>query len=321
MIKNIKSKLLSSIKNKRINVFILFLMISFGILLLTKLSKSYTNTIGFEINKINVPEEHVVFNSEGKQLNVSIKTQGFNLLKYYFKKPLINIYFDENITKTDSFYVWNSSLAYSNIIAQFDKDVEVLNINPDTLTFRYDVNSIKKVPIVLNTQLKFSQGYDLLEQFKVEPDSIKIIGPETLVEKINSIQTDTLILTDISKDVISNLSLQLPKESNELKFSDKQILVTASIGKFTEGNLKIPIHVKNVPENIAIKYFPKKVNVSYYTSLKNFNTIRVEDFVVECDFLEVSDNQPFLMPKVIKKPNNVRNIKMNQVQIDYIITE
>ena len=321
MIKKIKSKILSSIKNKRINVFLLFLMISFGILLLTKLSKSYTNTVKFNIHQIGVPEEEVVFNNNEKQLNISIKTQGFSLLKYYINKPLINIDFDKNISKTDSFYVWNSTSGYSNIIAQFDKNIEIININPDTLKFRYDINTVKKVPIILNSNIKYSQGYDLINSFEIIPDSIKLIGPETLIEQINEVQSDTLFLESINSDINTNLSLLLPNESSELKYSHKEISVLASVGKFTEGNLKIPIHVKNIPEGISIKYFPKHVNVSFYTSLKNFNSIKIEDFMVECDFSEISEKQQVLVPRIVKKPDIVRNVKLHQKQIEYIITE
>lgn len=321
MFKKIKAKILKSIRNKRVNIFLLFLLMSFIILILTKLSKPYISTVKFGINKVNIPEEHVVFNAKNNQLKVSVKGQGFSLLQYYLKKPLINIDFTKNITKIDSFYVWNSSLGYSDIISQFDKDIEVLNINPDTLKFRYDVNVIKKIPVVLNEEVAFSQGYDLIEQYELMPDSIKIIGPESLLEEIGSIETDTLVLKDIKNNITTNVSLRMPEVADEIKFSSSSILVSAEVGKFTEGNLKVPIQIKNVPANIKIKYFPKKVNVSFYTSLQNFNSVKAEDFTVACDFSEVSDNQHYLIPKIIRKPENVRNVKMGQELIEYIITE
>lgn len=320
MIKILKSKIMSSIKNKRINIFILFLMISFGILLLTKLSKSYTNTIAFRINQINVPEEYVLFDNERK-LNISLKTQGFDLLKYYIGKPSINIDFSQNIVKNDSCYVWNSSTGYSNIISQFDKDIEVININPDTLKFKYDINSIKTVPIVVNSKLNFSLGYDLIDSFKLEPDSIRIIGPETLISEIKNIQTDTIALKDVNKDIHITIPLKLPTPIGELKFSGNQTLVTATVGKFTEGSLKIPVRVINIPDSLTIKYFPKFVNVSYYTSLQNFNNIKKEDFSVECNFSDLTESQPYLEPAVVKSPKTVRNVRIDQKQIDYIITE
>ena len=92
MIKSIKSQILASIKNKRINVFLLFLLSSFVILLFTKLSKEYTNTIAFEIEKINVPQEYVILNDSVK-LNITLKTHGFRWLTYYMSQPKIKVDF------------------------------------------------------------------------------------------------------------------------------------------------------------------------------------------------------------------------------------
>lgn len=321
MIKKLKSKLITSIKNKRINVFLLFLIISFGTLILMKLSKTYTNTISFQINKINIPEDKVVFNDEGNVLNISIKTHGFNLLKYYFNKPKIDLNFSKNITKTDSFYVWNNSSAYSDVIAQFDKNVEIVNIIPDTLRFRYDVNTIKMIPIKLNVNIDYAIGYDLIDSFKIIPDSIKLIGPEALVSQIDFIETDTLRLKDIKNNIENSVKLKLPEKQTNLFFSTNQITFQANIGKFTEGNLKIPVHIINVPKTISLKYFPKKVNVSYYTSLENYKSISVEDFKIECDFSEINEKQTRLIPKLTKIPSIVKNAKISQEEIEFIITE
>lgn len=62
MIKKIKLELLTSIKSKRLNVFLLFLFSAFIILIFTKLSKEYTNTVTFNIKKINVPQDKVILN-------------------------------------------------------------------------------------------------------------------------------------------------------------------------------------------------------------------------------------------------------------------
>ncbi|OBX22797.1 MULTISPECIES: CdaR family protein [Bizionia] len=321
MISTIKSKLLKAIKNKRINVFFLFLLMSFSVLILLKLSNTYVNTITFQINKVNVPEAHVVFDDHQKTLRVGLKAQGFNMLKYYFKKPKINIDFSHNITKTDSFYIWNKNTAFLDVISQFNKSVEVVNINPDTLYFKYDINAIKKVPIKINAKINYAIGYDILESFELSPDSIKIIGPKVLVSAIDFIETDTLKLQDVKENIITTVLLKLPENQTELEFSSKQTHVVATVTKFTEGKLKIPVTIINVPENINLKYYPKKITVSYYTSLSNYKSITASDFEIVCDFSEVSKNQTFLIPRLTKQPEVLRHVKINHDQIEYIITE
>ena len=133
MIKKLKSEILTSIKNKRINVFILFLLFAFIVLILTKLSKEYTNTMAFGIEKTNIPEEHVILN-DSIMLNITLKTHGFKWLRYYISKPKIKIDFSNDVDKKEGVLLWNKSRAYLNN-TQFDEQVELLNISPKQIDF------------------------------------------------------------------------------------------------------------------------------------------------------------------------------------------
>lgn len=321
MFKGIKKKLIISVKNKRINVFLLFLVLSFNILILTKLAGTYTNTISFSINKKNVPEERIIYNDSANTLKITLKTHGYNLISYYFKKPIIDLDFNGEMTQMDNFYIWNKNTGYAQVISQFDKDIEIVNMHPDTLRFRFDKNNIKKVPIKLNLDISFSAGYDFLDSLLISPDSIKVVGPQELLSTIRVIETDTLRRNEVKTNLQASLPLKLSKNNDVIKYSHSSVVLNANVGKFTEGVLKVPITVKNVPDSISLNYFPKKVTISYYTSLKDFNSITADDFKLECDFNKVIEGQPYLLPEVVKKPKAVRNVKINQNQIEFIIAE
>lgn len=322
MLKQIKNKLLASIKNKKINVFLLFVLFSFVVLLVLKLSNSYTNTITFEIKKINIPEKHLVLNNNSQKLNITLRSQGFNLLKYYFKNPEINIDFSKHIFRNKEFYVWNKHQGFSDLNQQFPKNEEIVSITPDTLSFRYDVNTIKKVPIKLKGKFQFNKGFDLLDSIQIVPDSIKIIGPEILVSEIIMVETDSIKIKDIKSNISQIVNLKLPKNENgNLSFSQTKVAINGTVEKFTEGHLKVPISVINIPENLTIKYFPKKVYVTYYTSLSNYNNVQASDFEIVCDYKKLEDGSDFLIPELSKKPNNVKHIKLSQEHIEFIIIE
>ena len=319
MIKKIKSDLVASIKNKRINVFFLFLLFAFIILLFTKLSKEYTNTLAFDIEKLNVPQENIILNDSVK-LNITLKTHGFKWLKYYVSKPKIKIDFSKDVYKKDAVFVWNKSKAYLGN-TQFDKQVELLNFLPDTLTFRYGVNLVKKVPVKLNARVNFSPGFDMSGTLVSEPDSIDVIGPNILVSKIEYIETEEVALNDVRADVSESLNLKLPRNNSDLKFSGSKVVLKAKVEKFTEGTLKIPVSIVNPPKDIKLKYFPKEVSVSYYVSLSDFKSIKKNKFKVICDYAKTNENQSFLVPELIKFPKEVKNAKISQKRIEFIITK
>ncbi|MFD2540687.1 CdaR family protein [Lacinutrix gracilariae] len=321
MINKIKSEILSFVKTKKINIFLLFLALAFIILLLTKLSKSYTNTFVFTINKIHVPEEEVILNDTSQVLEITLKTFGFNLLQYHFAKPEINIDFAKNIDKTDSAYVWNKNKAFANLHSQFSKNIELVNIVPDSLWFAYDVNAVKKVPVKLLSKISYSPGYNVTGAIKVEPDSVKIIGAKAILDTIDEIETDTVVLNNVKQNISKTANLKIQKFQKDLKFSVKKVGFKVQVEKYTEGTLPITVHIINVPIGVHLKYFPKKVNVSYYTSLANFNSIKPKDFKVVCDYSKLVKGQTRLVPELEKMPETAKYFKIKQEFVEFIITE
>ncbi|WP_239000293.1 CdaR family protein [Hyunsoonleella ulvae] len=319
MIKTLKTELLTSIKNKRLNVFLLFLFSAFIILIFTKLSKEYTNTLSFGIKKINVPDNEVILKDSTRKLSVTLKTHGFNWLKYYFSTPNVSIDFSNEVYKNQSTYVYTKSVSYLNEKKPFQNNVKLLSINPDTLVFKYDTNLIKKVPVNIETDISFLPGFDVLDHYTTIPDSVTVIGPHNIVKQINHIDAEKVTLKQVKEDISQTTKLVLPNASKDLKFSVKEVEFTANVEKFTEGVLTVPVKIINLPQGVSIKYFPKEVKVSYYTSLDNFNKIKPSHFKVSCDFNNVSENQSILIPKLVKIPEKVKHVKLNQQQIEFII--
>lgn len=321
MIKKLKRNIITGIKNKKINVFFLFLLLSFLILIFSKLSKEYTNTIVFTIDKINVPKEYVILNDSNTKLNITLKTHGFNWLKYYLSKPEITIDFSKDVKRKGAQYIWDKSKVFINSESEFGSQVELLNVSPDELYFKYDVNLIKKVPVIVNAEIGFSPGFDAFNTYKIEPDSVQIIGPNEMVDNIKSIETEKVTLENIKSDILKDIKLKLPKNNSDLIFSKNKVSISLKVEKFTEGSVKVPITLINVPDGLSIKYFPKTINVVYYTSLNNFNEISGKDFKVICDFSKVNNSQTFLLPELDKITNKVKTAKINQQHIEFIITE
>lgn len=319
MLRKLKSNILASIKNKKINVFFLFLVLAFVILIFTKLSKEYTKTIRFTIEKVNVPQENIILN-DSLSMDVTLRTHGFKWLKYYFSKPIMVVDFKKDVYKKDSVFIWNKSKAYLEN-TQFGKQVQVLSIMPEELKFSFGTNMVKKVPVKLHADITFSPGFDISKDYHLNPDSVIVVGPKALVTNINSVKTQYVVFKDVKKNISESVKLKLPKRGNNIKFSNSEIQLKASVEKFTEGTLKVPVHIINVPEGISLTYFPKEVNVSYHVSLSNFSAIIANDFHVVCDYSKAISDQSLLVPEIEKYPKLVKNVKINQQRIEFIILQ
>ncbi|MGM5471048.1 YbbR-like domain-containing protein [Flavobacteriaceae bacterium LMO-SS05] len=321
MLTKLKSKVLRSIKNKKLNVFGLFLILTFAFLALTKLSKKYTENIALDFTYVNLPEQRVITLDSSPKCYAVVSDYGFNLLSYHFKKHSIQIDFSKDAFVKDSHYVWVTRKNRYKINAQLGAALEVISIEPDTIIFPFETLFAKKVPVVLNSKISFKSGYDTLNNYSVKPDSVNVIGTVSEVSQVTRVETEVLNLKDVSSPINKELFLKKLDKSN-LKFSTKSVNVSAKVEKFTEGTLEVPISIVNKPLDVSINYFPKTIKVYYYVSLNNYKNIKPLDFKVECDFSEIANtNTTFFTPKLVKTPELVKNVRMKQNKVEFILMQ
>lgn len=314
--KNIKLK---SVKQKRPNVFVLFLFLSFLISLLVKLSNTYTQTLNFELSPKNLKSNELIISETPNFVNITISGRGFQLLKYYINKPIIEVDFSQLI-KNSNRYIWTESRQLDKIINYFDSEIVVKSINPDTIVFPFDSQFTKKLPINILVKSNFAIGFDLIDEFRSSPDSITIIGPESILKTLRSISTKQIELNEINSSVDMSVELNIPSEIKQLNFSHESVSIFAEVDKFTEGMVNVPVTIVNLPEQLDISFFPKEISVVYYSSLEAYNTIDQTDFTVECDFNLLTADNNYLNPVLVNKPLSVKTAQLKITQLEFIIT-
>jgi len=314
--KNIKLK---SVQEKRLNVFVLFLFLSFLISLLVKLSNNYTQTLNFEFSPTGLKSNEVIISEVPKSINVTISGRGFELLKYYIEKPVIEVDFSQ-LRKNNTQYVWSESEQLDKIINHFDSKIVVKSINPDTVVFPFDSQFIKKVPVMVIVNPTFAVGFDLIDDFRSSPDSITVTGPESMLKIINSVSTKKIELNEINSAVDFPVELNISPSLSQLNFSHQSVSVVANVGKFTEGMVNVPVTIVNVPEDLIINFFPKEISVVFYSSLEAYANINEADFIVECDFNLLTADNNYLNPVLVKQPLDVKTAQLKITQLEFIIT-
>ncbi|MBA6151145.1 YbbR-like domain-containing protein [Gelidibacter maritimus] len=322
MFNKLKKKLSKSLKSGKLKVFSMFFILSFLFLALTKLSKNYTETITFEIVYKNVPEQHHVDIDSTKKVNVSVNAYGFSLLKYSFYKPKLEIDFETDVVLKNKTYLWNAQQNAPKLSANFKNSVDVISIQPDTLRFPYQTLAVKKVPVKSNVSIEFAAGYDMSTTLKLVPDSIKIIGSEKWVSKIDYVTTKKTEFKNINSNIEKSLDIELNEALNHVKMSKKSVVAKGHVEKFTEGTFNVPVTIINLPSDTNINYFPKTIPVAYNVSLNNYKQVRASEFRVECNYRDINNTEKtFLIPKLVKVPEIVKSARLKQHKVEFILIQ
>ena len=152
-------------------------------------------------------------------------------------------------------------------------------------------------------------------RYSFDFDSIKIVGAVDKIKTVNEVTTKELKLKKVNTSIDEDIALN---EIRDIEIFPKKVNVKAEVKRFTEGKMEVPLTIINKPKDVLINYFPKTVTLSYYVDLESFNEIKASDFLVECDYNEISENQTYFIPRVTKLPEFVKRINVKQKRIDFI---
>jgi hypothetical protein len=320
MLNSLQTKFGQSVKSKKLNVFGFFFLLAFLILVITKLSETYIETIPFNVQYKNLPDKNIITLDSTPEVNVTVSTHGFKLLSYYFYDQNYQLDFEKSTYTKNNNYIWLADKGIYDLKQLLGNNVDIISIKPDTLMLPYGTLSLKKVPVILKSKINFASGYDTLKGVKIIPDSVDVIGAQQEIANIDFVETKPFNLEDIKANVNTNIGLEFLNSSERLKLSVPQVNITAQVEKFTEGTFDIPVTILNLPNGLEVNYFPKHIKVSYYLSLNDYKNVKPTDFVIECNYTDVlKSGKSFFKPKLTVNSVNVKSARMKQNKVEYII--
>lgn len=318
MIKGIQSLFTAILKGKKINVFLIFFIISFIVWTLVRLSDTYTDTIKMKVLYTNLSNDKILLGNQKNTIEAQVKATGFRILRQkLFKKEIAVDLTKINKLKTDETYYVLSDAAINKHIYQ---SIEILKVFPDTLFLKLGKNKTKEVPVVHQLELTFENGYNLYDSLQLEPKTIKISGPEDIIDSLKVVYTEIKQLKDINNDIDISLKILKNDTLKRLKFSQPTVKAIAKVDKFTEGKLNIPLRIQNLPAGYSIKLFPKEVTVMFTANVSDFNTITATDFAIYCDYKDIENsNASFFIPKLAKFPIAAKTYRIENKKINFLI--
>lgn len=314
-----KSSFFTLKKNRKIKIFLFFLVLTSIIWVLIALSKNYTSVAVFKIEYENVPSNKLLQNKPVSNLEMLIEAPGFTLLRYKIKQHKLKFKLS-NLGKTNQMYYLlpNAQIPYLN--KQLKGDLKVLNVSIDTVFIEMGNNVSKMVPIHPNVDVKFKLGYNFIEKLKISPDSVLISGPKKIIDSILEINTNSIKLNDVYENIDLNLKLVRPLKRN-IELSVTEVAAIGVVDKFTEGSFVLPVVVMNEPEGVKVNPFPKTIKVIYQVGLSNFNKISEDSFSVIYDYNQYKNDTltRYLTPLVSLKTDLIYSVKIVPSQIEFLI--
>lgn len=288
--------------------------------LLINLSKEYTSTLKYEVSYEELAQDKILQEDPISEIELSVKATGFNLLSANFSNRKLRLSADKISKKTSSDFYFLPQNQRIDIQKQLSSGVQLEEILLDTIHLKLGSLASKKVPIKPNVDIQYEIGYNLVKDIKTTPDSVLISGPELQLQNVKELQLEQLQLENVSADVEEELAIVIPEDASKIKLSATKVNLLIEVDKFTEGELEIPVLVKNISAGEKLNIYPKNVKVIYKVGLKDFNKATASSFEIVCDYEQSKkEGLSYLVPKLVSKPDYVSAVRIAPKKIDFLI--
>lgn len=317
MINKIKSTSGARFKKTNFNSFLFFLILAVIIWVFVQFSKDYTENIKIPVEYVNVPPDKVITDKNPDFLELQMQNTGFKLAYFSLFPPKLSIDISKT-TQQEGELLYNIEEHRNDIRSQLDIELQNSHFLKDVLKIQFQQRKEKTIPVVSRIEVGYAVGYAAVDNMKLNPDSVTVSGPDNILDTLNQIFTKKLKLKDVNQDLYGKIAIDSSK-LEKITIYTKKIEYELDIEKFTEGRVELPVELISVPKDLNVVIFPKKILLFYQVNLKDFSDINATDFRVVCDFEELDENQDFMIPKVVKKPKMVTNVRLNEKKIQFII--
>ena len=138
----------------KFNVFLVFLILAILSSLIGKLTSTYEKDILFKLVLSDIPKDKIIYDKSHDTIMLKIRGYGFNLAKYYFETPNLNIS-AKKLKESNNTFLWNQKENFNDLKFAFDSSIELLAVSEDSLFFYFDQYVSQNKKIIPNISIDY----------------------------------------------------------------------------------------------------------------------------------------------------------------------
>ena len=290
---------------KRILLFSVFLLISATIWLLNALSKNYTSVIEYPLVYTDFPDDKVKVGEMPAHLDLQINAHGYALLRYKMFRNPVPVSF--NVSAFNLSRRQDSSSAYiltrylkDQIARQLPAELQLLEIQPDTLHFQFADRITRMVKIVPDFKYTIENQFTIKDEIQLTPDSVEVSGPDLILDTLSYVYTDRYDLGMLTRNYSDKVRLN---KVADLQYSISRVNCTIELERFTELQVTVPIEVLNLPDSILLQTFPSNIKLNCKVGLSKYDRIESYNFRAVVDYDKIDERVSTLSVSIQNLPD------------------
>jgi len=311
-------QVLKGATKRKAKVFLIFLFCSFLAWLVSKLSDKHTDRATFELVYNNIPDSLFFLGASKDNITITARGSGWQFLGSRFSTRKLSIDLIEMSYRGNKYFM-TEPVYRKQIESKLPEAMTILQMDQDTLFFDFSSMISKKVPVRADVTIELAQNYLMYGDVQLSPDSVILRGPLQEIDTINEARTEALVLTDVTDSVNRTLHFLKPSDLIHAVYEPQTVLLSATVFRFSEKIIQVPVEVANLPEGTQIRTFPNTVEVLCKASAERLKEVVPSDFRIIADLADIKEDSPFLPLYLMQQPDSLPSVQMRQSQVEFIL--
>jgi len=241
---------------------------------------SYEYAVEVPLRVRNQPEGRILVQSLPESVRVLFRGTGKAFLGLGFRNKRLEL----DISKAEDATLYSLTLDMIRGIPRAEDCQPVQIVGPDTVWVHLDQALEKKVPVIPRLLIDLADGYTQVGSIALDPDSIRVSGPKSIVQQLVSVTTDRRVFENISRRVRGKIGVT-PPESDRVVYSAETIHFEIDIQRMHEIEMReIPVEAVNVPPGLNVLVVPPTLSLKLRGGVDLLMRIRKEEILATIDF-------------------------------------
>lgn len=253
---------------------LLIISIAFSVIIwgTISLSEEYYANVNVPLRVVGFPNGFSIGSEIPENITIKLRGIGWKLFAVNIGKDVAY-----NISvKGDSGFIQIKLMDHLTDNRWMLSELDIIDIVPNSLSFSIERRVKKKLPIVADLNLDYKVGYGLAKQVVLEPDSIVLDGPQSVVNSLTEIKTKEIKLSSLDKLIIKNIGfIYLPGTSYGTKFVTVSLDVQRIVDKQFDD---IDVEVLDVPPDRDVILLPNKISCNVRGGIEILGKLEKDQF-------------------------------------------
>lgn len=317
VIKLYLTKLKTFVFSRDVLSFLVFLLLAFAFWFVNMLDKERSMELTIPLRYSGMPPQFDITKSNVKMINVVVKDKGLNLFAYSDQKlNSLTLDVSRNFLHRGKIVLNNDEMR-TRLMKYLLPTTSIIELKPDSLVLIYERLATKELPVSLHANIETAQQYILSDAVLVEPTTVTVYGPRSLLNKLTEIRTEYLELKNLDENKQFVIKLKKP---DELRLSVEDVKISVFAEMFTEKEMLFPVKVINCPSELIVRTFPAHVNVKFNVGLSQFKKVTEHDIELIINYNDIVKNNAGKQKiQITNKAGYLSNIRIENDEIEYII--